>query len=145
MLININKTSKAFIGWSYYQVSNKEILDFLIAYGKPSDRMAVWGWGSQYIHEARLLMGTRDVHFDFQTSYLGPIGDYYKDRFLIDLKQNRPKWLLDISSTKEFGGSEKSRLENFYPIHAFVCKNYEIVYSNSTATLYRYRLKEIPN
>jgi hypothetical protein len=141
LLYNVSKTSTAFSGFTRHQVANVEVLNLLAAESKPTDRLAVWGWGGPYIHEAKLLMGTRDLHYDYQTSYFGPIGDYYKNRFLSDLKQNRPKWFLDISQSPDFGGSAQNALDNFSKINDFVMANYVVAYSSRTATLFRNKSK----
>jgi|GEM_PF-4377062 len=101
---------------------NTEILSFINAKKKPGDRLTVWGRGTFYNHETKLLMGTRDVGFNIQADFKGITGEYYQERFLSDLKSNRPKWFID----HEPGNltPNKHRLQYFPKIEEYIRQNY---------------------
>lgn len=103
----------------------------------PGDRMAVWGWGSYYNHAARMIMGTRDVHFDFQTTYQSDLGKYYRERYLADLKMNRPKYFLDLSLPGGLMTTAKCELIQYPEINDFVKKHYREVYRSGFEVLYQ--------
>jgi len=118
-------------------IINQKLVEKLYAGRVPGDRMAVWGWGSYYNHAARLVMGTRDVHFDFQTSYKSDLGKYYRDRYLSDLEKNHPRWFLDLSLPGGLLTNEDCKLIHFPEINNFVKENYHEVYKTNTEVLYQ--------
>ena len=118
-------------------IINQKLVERLFSGRVPGDRMAVWGWGSYYNHAARLVMGTRDVHFDFQTSYKSDLGKYYRDRYLADLEINQPKWFLDLSLPGGLLTNEDCKLIHFPAIYDFVKANYHEVYKTNTEVLYQ--------
>jgi hypothetical protein len=122
-------------------MSKKHTDPHIIAYFNknklPGDRLAIWGWGSDYNHEAGLLMGTRDVHFDFQTNSTQPeFARYYQERYLADLRKNKPKWLLDLSSPGGIQTYEKLMLVHFKDINSYVQAHYKEIYRSDFRILY---------
>jgi hypothetical protein len=104
---------------------------------KAGDRLAVWGWGAEYNHEAGVLMGTRDLHFEFQSSSAQPEpARYYQERYLFDLRKNNPKWLLDLSAPGGFLTYEKLILVHFKAINSYVHEHYTPVYRSDYRVLY---------
>ena len=122
--------------WVFPSVISQEMMAFLKASHAENDRMAVWGWGSNYNHESKMIMGTRDVHFGFQTGFRLPERNYYLSRYLYDLKINKPRWFLDISAPGGMLTTDKSLLIYFPVISDFVEKNYTRVYRNKFEVLY---------
>ncbi|QRR01301.1 hypothetical protein [Dyadobacter sandarakinus] len=133
------KASKVIREWNNLRVVNKEVIDRLQAARQPADRMAVWGWGSPYLHASGMLMGTRDVHNDFQISFTGASGTYYRQRFLSDLEINHPRWFLDISLEDRPDTPKVHSLQDFMEIQQFVTQYYSEVYRTGTEVLYRHK------
>jgi len=122
-------------------IINPKLVNNLLANRKPEDRIAVWGWGSYYVHAGRLLMGTRDVHFDFQTSYQSDLGQYYRDRYLADLEKNNPRWFLDLSLPGGLLTNESCELKHYPQIDNFVKQHYQEVYRSGFEVLYEQKTK----
>jgi hypothetical protein len=123
--------------WVSKKHTDPQIISYFINNKLPGDRLAVWGWGSDYNHEARLLMGTRDVHFDFQTTSTKPeFSRYYQTRYLADLQKNKPRWLLDLSSPGGILTYEQLMLVHFKEINSYVQAHYRQIYRNEFRILY---------
>lgn len=118
-------------------IIDQKLVDRIDTNRLPDDRMAVWGWGSYYNHAARMIIGTRDVHFDFQTTYKSDLGKYYQKRYLKDLETNMPKYFLDLSLPGGLMTNESCQLARYPEINHFVKKNYREVYRSGFEILYQ--------
>ncbi|WP_254411062.1 hypothetical protein [Dyadobacter diqingensis] len=118
-------------------IIDQKLVDRIYSNRLPGDRMAVWGWGSYYNHATRMIMGTRDVHFDFQTTYKSDLGKYYQRRYLADLETNMPKYFLDLSLPGGLMTNESCQLTQYPEINQFVKKNYREVYRSGFEVLYQ--------
>jgi len=76
----------------------------------PYDKIAVWGsqqnkWGSnnKYYIEANATQATRESHSQRQHEVVGSIqNQYYLERYLSDIKQNKPKVILDLEGDTSY-------------------------------------------
>jgi hypothetical protein len=137
--LNANNAAKILVNEKQQlnDIIDQKLVTRINANRLPDDRMAVWGWGSYYNHAGRMLMGTRDVHFDFQTTYTFDLGQYYQERYLSDLKMNRPKYFLDLSLPGGLMTSEQCQLVHYPEINQFVKNNYREVYRSGFEILYQ--------
>ena len=60
----------------------------------PGDRVVFWGFETRYYIEAGVIQGTREAHP--KTVLLSGHNDYYRQRFISDLKAYKPRHIVDL-------------------------------------------------
>jgi len=112
---------RAFQGYPVDQMLTSEI--------QPGERVAVWGWAPQYFVVTQAVMGTRDSigHFQILPS---PYRDYYRQRYLEDLRTNRPPFFVDAVSPhmllRILFDWKTNRYESFPALKAYVNAHYHL-------------------
>jgi hypothetical protein len=66
----------------------------LRAYAGPDDALAVWGWKTDLYVDSGMRQATRDPHTPWAI-WVNPNRDYYRARFLQDLRRSRPTFFVD--------------------------------------------------
>lgn len=95
-------------------------------YAPPGSRIAVWGWMPHYYVLTQTIMATRDAQTNPQL-FPGPYRDYFRNRFMSDLRANPPSVFLDAVAPGAFGYNDPAyRHESFLELADFVKANYEL-------------------
>lgn len=92
------------------------------------DTMSVWGWMPSCYVETGLMPATRDAIGHYVIS-AGPHRDYFRNRYLSDLKGSRPAFFIDAVSNGAFLWSSWRPTdvhESFPELAAFVDENYSL-------------------
>jgi len=114
--------------WSFFQRGDDEIepvvaeLRFL---GKPGEMMAIWGWQPELWVDTGLIQGTRDGN-TFRQTNPDPQIEYYRTRFLFDLRRNVPPFFLDAVGPGRFFFKDRNSVghETWPDLAAFVAEHY---------------------
>lgn len=108
---------------------------------QPGDQMVVWGWESDlYIH-TQLPSGTREVltpliapNIEEHCPFLFvPPGNktYYQDRFLEDIQQSKPAYVVDsVHSSSLMMKHPSLKLEGFPPFADWIQKHYTLQFDS---------------
>ena len=91
----------------------------------PGTRLSIWGWMPHYYVQTQTVMATRDAHTKPQQTP-GPYQEYFKQRYLFDLRSNPPAVFVDAVAPKAFGYNDRARdgIESFPALAAFIEENY---------------------
>lgn len=106
----------------------------------PADAsMAVWGWEPDVYVVSGAVMGTRDSQTQF-AMWRGPYREYYRERFLRDVRRRRPAFFLDAVRAKRYPfmtlTSPADRHESDARLTAYVDRNYRFVAAANGLRLY---------
>lgn len=94
-------------------------------YAGPGSRIAIWGWMPHYYVQTQTIPATRDAHTLLQT-VPGPYHEYFRARFLSDLRGFPPPVFVDAAAPVAFGINDRATqgIETFPALAAFVDENY---------------------
>jgi hypothetical protein len=94
---------------------------------RPGDTMSVWGWTPSYYVETGIMPGTRDA-ISYYIISSGPNQDYFKRRYLDDLRQSRPAFFVDAISADNFRWywTLAETHESFPELAKFIDENYTL-------------------
>ena len=94
-------------------------------YAIPGTRVAIWGWMPHYYVQTQTIPATRDAHTLLQ-ELPGPYREYFRARFLSDLRQSRPSVFIDAAAPGSFGINYRATqgFETFGALAAFINDNY---------------------
>jgi hypothetical protein len=95
---------------------------------RPGDTLSVWGWEPKYYLETGLIPATREVHCHRIISP-GPLREYFRKRYLDDLRKNPPTVFIDAVADGNFiwhWKLEDNRHESFPELNEFIEKNYTL-------------------
>jgi hypothetical protein len=94
-------------------------------YAPPGSRVAIWGWMPHYYVQTQTIPATRDAHTLLQ-ELPGPYREYFRERFLSDLRQSRPPLFIDAVAPGSFGINDRATqgFETFEAMAAFIGENY---------------------
>ena len=111
----------------YGYASQPEILAGLNQYFFEGAKMATWGWGTELYVETNFLMGTR---YGNTAGIIepGPLQFFYEERFLKDMKKNRPVLFVDAVAPNFFRYTDQSLhgFDNFPLVKKYVEENYTL-------------------
>lgn len=95
-------------------------------YAKPGDRMVVWAWQPDYYVKTRTIMATRDAGIE-PLMEPTPYREYFRERFLSDLRAHPPLVLVDAVAPQAFRYNDRATqgIESFPDLLAFVRQCYE--------------------
>ncbi|MFN8352938.1 MAG: hypothetical protein U0Y10_00705 [Spirosomataceae bacterium] len=65
-------------------------------YAQPGDTLTVWGWMCRYYVQTQMVEGTAENHTE-RCVFQHPMRDEYRDRFMKNIEQNRPKVFVDAT------------------------------------------------
>jgi hypothetical protein len=94
-------------------------------YARPGDRMVVWGWSPEYYVQTNTIMSTRD-HSIERLLLQTPYREYFRERFLSDLRAHPPLVFVDAVAPGAFAFHDRALqgIESFPAVEAFVRENY---------------------
>lgn len=94
-------------------------------YVLPGSRIAIWGWMPHYYVQTQTIPATRDAHTLLQT-VPGPYQEYFRARFLSDLRALPPPVFIDAAAPVAFGINDRATqgIEIFPALAAFLDENY---------------------
>ncbi|HEY1977033.1 MAG TPA: hypothetical protein VGG89_10830 [Candidatus Baltobacteraceae bacterium] len=101
--------------------------------------IAIWGWEPGVFVVTGALPGTREAASQFQM-WPGPYREYYIDRYVADLKSNRPEFFLNAVGPLENGlwtPPQEYQLRNAPAVADYVAKYYRLVAREGNLKLYR--------
>lgn len=78
------------------------VVRFINQVKRPGDRLAVWGWRPELYVETQLPQATREAHTNGQLLDT-PLRDYFRTRFVDDLRASRPAFFIDSVGAEDFG------------------------------------------
>ena len=95
---------------------------------QPGDTLAVWGWRPELYVDTQLPQATREAHTDGQL-HAGSQRDYFRARFLADLRTSRPAFFVDTIGAGDFIRRDPAREghESFRALDDFVRQEYALV------------------
>lgn len=112
----------------------------ILEYAKPGDRLTVWGFDHHLYVETGLSQGTREAMPQFQIQiekFELPHEEYYFQRYVQDLRERRPRVLIDtVGEKNEFFKEERYRHTSYPLIRDYVAANYELVHDEPDFRLY---------
>jgi hypothetical protein len=99
----------------------------LNAWAKPGDLVAVWGWASELNILTGTVPATRDAQSQRQIE-AGPQRDYYRHRYVQDLRANPPRVFADAVGPLRFVFQDRAAqgYESVPELREFVDANYEL-------------------
>lgn len=111
----------------YFTIDRDPVVSSIRSIANPSEKMAIWGWTPKYFVLTGLVPGTRDAAAGFQIGD-SPLRDYYRQRFLQDLKAERPPVFMDTVSSMDFAFSEREKFghETFKELADFIRDSYTL-------------------
>jgi hypothetical protein len=94
-------------------------------YAPPGTLVSIWGWMPHYYVQTQTIMATRDAHTKPQQTP-GPYQEYFRQRYLTDLRVNRPAVFVDAVAPNAFGYDKRATegMESFPALAAFIDENY---------------------
>lgn len=109
------------------QLPHSRVTLALLNFARPGDRIGVWGWLNSCYSEAGFRQATRSGTSESEI-VPGPYRDYFRARYLADLKRNLPRVFIDVSVTSPllpFPGS--LRHDRIFPeLAAFIRQHYTL-------------------
>jgi hypothetical protein len=91
----------------------------------PGDSLAIWGWRPELYVDTQLPQATREAHTDGQL-HVGPQREYFRARFLADLRASQPAFFVDAIGEGDFIHRDlvHEGHESFLELDAYVRQNY---------------------
>jgi 4-amino-4-deoxy-L-arabinose transferase-like glycosyltransferase len=93
----------------------------------PGTRISIWGWMPHYYVQTQTIMATRDAHTKLQQTP-GPLLEYYRERYLGELRSNPPPVFVDAVAPASFGYNQRATdgIESFPALSAFIGGSYHL-------------------
>jgi hypothetical protein len=112
-------------------------VNFINHVKQPGDSLAVWGWRSELYVETQLPQATREAHTEAQVAD-HPQRDYYRARFLADMRANQPAFFIDVVGPEDFNLHDLAGQghENFADLKDYVDREYALVSKNQPVRVY---------
>ncbi len=122
-----HKPLNAYVSGTDHRVPVGNVAQLILKYAQPSDRLVVWGWMCRYHVETQMPQGTAENHSE-RCIYPHPLRQKYYQRFLDDLKKNRPKVFVDaVGNSLWLNDRPTQAHEAFTELKNFIGKNYHLV------------------
>lgn len=104
---------------------------------KPGDALAVWGWRPEFYVETQLPQATHEAHTEAQLND-HPQRDYFRARFVADLRETRPAFFIDSIGPDDFQLKEPSLQghETFPELRDFIARDYMEIKTTGSFRLY---------
>jgi hypothetical protein len=105
--------------------------DFIRSITQASDQITVWGWNATpYLSSARVA-ATRDLNMTNLFLRVPSVDNFYRERFLRDMKRTRPRLFIDVVGPASFAGNygvfadrKTGGFETIPEIRSFIEANY---------------------
>jgi hypothetical protein len=113
------------------------IAGYLNQVKRPGDTLAIWGWRPELYVETQLPQATREAHTDGQLQDT-PQRDYFRARFLADVRTSQPAFFVDSIGSADYGHKEVSKEghETFPGLNDFIQSRYQLVSKSSPVRVY---------
>jgi hypothetical protein len=94
-------------------------------YAPPGTRIAIWGWMPNFFVQTQTIMATRDAQTTHQL-IPGPYQEYFRQRFVADLRVQPPSLFVDAVAPFSFGFDDRIThgFEASPALAAFIRENY---------------------
>ncbi len=120
------------VGYNLYAAQEKmalpegRLIDRLTA---PGSSIVVWGWRPEIYLSAGRIPGTRDTNMSRFFNYGEDLNRHYRERFLRDVKRNRPELIVDALDTSCCGLNHRNvqAFESIPAIRSYIETNYVLV------------------
>ena len=109
-------------------LARSEVSKEILRYGKPGQRLGIWGYMPVFWVETGLLQATRDAETSHQIEP-HEYRNYYRDRFLRDLFRAQPPVFVDAVGAGNFVYQDRSEFghETFPELRDYLANNYQLV------------------
>ena len=116
----------AFVSVEARDLPESPVVKAMQPYIKPDDKMVVWGWQCRYYVEAQLAQGTAENHSE-RSIYQHPLREKYRERYISDIKRNRPAIFIDAVGKNSvwLGDKATQGYQSFPELAAYIDKNYK--------------------
>lgn len=142
LLLHRSRSPNSFVGdMAYYrQFPRTELAARVASFARPGEALAIWGRTDNVYVETGLRQATRDSHFGSLVE-TGPLQQYVRERYLVDLVHTNPESFLDSSgsASPHYTGPEYAHDHNYRELAAVVRANYVLVEKFAGSRLYRRR------
>ena len=104
---------------------------------KPGDSLAVWGWRPEFYVETQLPQATHEAHTEAQLNN-HPQRDYFRARFVADLREIRPAFFIDSIGPDDFQLKDPSLQghETFPELRNLITRDYTEIKTAGSFHLY---------
>lgn len=104
----------------------------------PQDRMAIWGWADRYYVLSGVAPASRYCSSVLQMGVVRQ-QDYYLDQYVQDLKQTKPKLILDAVAENQFALRDRRTQghENFPTVNQIFVNDYQLIYEREGFRAYK--------
>ncbi|MEO6995182.1 MAG: hypothetical protein ABI273_16370 [Lacunisphaera sp.] len=111
----------------------------------PGDSLAVWGWRPEFYVETQLPQATHEAHTEAQLNS-HPQRDYFRARFVADLRATRPAFFIDSIGPDDFQLKTPSLQghETFPELRDLIARDYAEIKTGGTFHLYLRRDRIAP-
>ncbi|AEI47952.1 hypothetical protein [Runella slithyformis] len=117
----------AYISGIDHRVPVSSVSQLMLKHAQPTDRLVVWGWMCRYHVETQMPQGTAENHSE-RCIYPHPLRQKYYERYLNDLRKNRPKVFVDAVGNSLWLNDRASQAHEAFPeLKEFIEKNYRFV------------------
>ncbi len=117
----------AYISGTDHRVPVSAVSELILKHAQPTDRLVIWGWMCRYHVEAQMPQGTAENHSE-RCIYPHPLRQKYYERYLNDLRKNRPKVFVDAVGNSLWLNDRTSQAHEAFPeLKSFIEKNYRLV------------------
>ncbi|WP_240163644.1 hypothetical protein [Spirosoma taeanense] len=109
-------------GWAVQQSPvSKEIRK----YGRPGEKLAVWGWRCDYYVQTQMPQGVAENH-TIRSTFAHPMRDDYQRRYVKDFKRSKPAVFVDAVGSQNLWMTDRNSQghEIIGPLRQFVATNY---------------------
>jgi hypothetical protein len=110
----------------------------LAASAQPGDMLTIWGWMPRLYVESGLPQATRDGQTERQI-VAGPLREFYRNRYLHDLKRYRPRFFVEAVGPGQFAFPDPATagFARWPELREFVAENYTQFAEADSCRLYR--------
>jgi hypothetical protein len=116
---------------------DSRVTRLILDHAKPGEKLAIWGWSPQFYTLTGLSMGTRDA-ICLYTIRKNPMLDYFRNRYLSDIKANRPEIILEaVGSGYSYPNRVTEGIATFKELNEFIQSGYKLVESNEEVQIFR--------
>lgn len=107
----------------------------ILRYVKPGESLGQWGWMCRFYVRTGMRQATREAHSHYQI-LPSPQLDYFRARYLADLKTSYPPVFIDTVGENNFGYTDRAKdHESFPALRDFIARHYKL-----TADIYSTRV-----
>ena len=99
----------------------------VLRYGKPGEALGIWGWMCRYYVYTGMWQATRDGH-SYTEILPSPQQEYFRWRYLHDLKRNRPPVFLDTTGPGDYLFVDRIYAHETFPaLRDYIAREYRQV------------------